>query len=154
MNLFFAIDLSGSMQEGAKQFIVLNLLNAVLQGKKLGLFTWETENIHILYIAERLEDHLVDDSFDCPMPSEAFSGSQFDVEKLLDYLSGSQQSDNDLFFCFTDQPPHGIKIPSNLHFVLVGDEYTINYQNNSPFLSPEQFAPYLNRLLEKTGGTA
>ena len=152
MNLFFAIDLSGSMQEGAKQFIVLNLLNAVLQGKKLGLITWEIGNIHILYIAENLEEHFVEDTFDCPMPTEAFSGSQFNIDALLDYLTNSHQSDNDQFFCFTDQPPHGVKIPSNLHFVLVGDEYSLNLQNDSSFLSPEMFAPYLNGLLEKTGG--
>lgn len=116
--MIFIVDLSGSMTEGAKLRIVINLIKTVLQTAELGLLSGGDFCFRIVYIAEQLEEKSIDDDYEIPEPS-TFGGT-FNDFALADYLTVHNNGRN-LFFLFSDMPHDTLAINS-LFTILVGDE--------------------------------
>ena len=117
-NIVFIVDLSGSMTEGAKLRIVINLIKTVLQTAELGLLPGYGFSLRIVYIAEQLEENTINDGYEIPEPS-AFGGT-FNDAALADYLT-EHNDEQDVFFLFSDMP-HDTSSANNVFTILVGDE--------------------------------
>lgn len=117
-NIVFIVDLSGSMTEGAKLRIVINLIKTILQTAELGLHPGLDFSFRIVYIAEQLEENSIDDSYEIPAPS-AFGGTFNDVA-LADYLTAHNSGQN-VFFLFSDMP-HDTSSVNSVFTILIGDE--------------------------------
>ena len=147
--IILAIDLSGSMTEGAKLRVVMNLLKSALLMLELGLRESPVLNLRIAYITEKenVEDFQLDESYEIPPPS--CSGGCFNQEAFSDYLS--QHLDSQSFcFLFTDTVCDFSEI-NNLFTVLVGNEVPPERFGENTY-STDHFLPLWQSLMEYRGG--